>query len=134
MNRLRQLLRRGLDPKRVRIQTDKFRVPHLAPHFTLQLRVDVAQKNVFRIAVAGGNFRLKLLEDIHLQIMHLAIVGILPIFARPVKCLARGVLDSGDIDAMFAENLFVLFAKVLAHNRNYTNLGKVARRKRKKCR
>src|SRR5713101_10200711 len=129
-----QLLRRGFNPERMRIQAHKFRAAYLIAHLALQLRINITQKDVFRIAVAGGNLGLKFLEDVHLQIKQLAIVGILSVLARPVEGLTSGMLDARDINPMFMENIFMLLAEVLAHNCNYAYLGKVTRRKREEGR
>ena len=57
---LRKLLRRGFDPKRMRIQSHQpRRFAHFFVNLGLQPGMDVAQKDVLRIQVAGRNLWLE---------------------------------------------------------------------------
>ncbi len=88
---------------------------HLRAHAALQVGLDIAQKQVGRRAVRGGQFRIEIGEDVEVGAQGGAVVHIGRINARPEECLPAGnALEAFEIDLAGGEEIDVFLREIVA--------------------
>ena len=129
-----QLLQRAArlaDPMVHRVAPDDAGRRQLVEHHGLQLRIDVGQEDVLRIAMTRRQLRLEIGEDVELQVQRVALVHVLVIAPGPRAGEPAAPLQAGQIDAALREELDLVLRKVLADRRHHLHRREEARGHRK---
>src|SRR5439155_24526073 len=86
-------------------------------------------------AVAGGNLRPKMLEDVKLGVERSSRIHVARVFAVPAKGPALGALDPFSVNAPPVEDVHVLGSEVFANHRHDADWREPARGQREvRCR
>src|SRR5437879_13916110 len=99
----KQGVARPLDPEIHCIAGDKPRPLDLLEDASLQVRVDVREKQHIRRLMAGRNMRAKSLEDVQLGIQGFRLIELIRIFPSPPEGLSLSALQTGQIDVPLAQ-------------------------------
>ena len=97
-------------------------------HGVLQRGIDVGEEDVLGRPEGVRQLGLERGEDVQLRGQRDALVGIGAVAPGPEKCLARGVLQAGDIDAASLEDRGVAFGEIVADDAHQIYVREVAGR------
>ena len=114
------------DPVVHGVAADELRVLHGVAHSGLQHRVDVGEKEEFRVVILGRNRGFESFENVQLGAESFSFVDVLAVLASPVKGLPFRVLDATRVDAALVHHGFVFRGEVLTHDGHHAHVGKIA--------
>src|SRR6185369_17290075 len=117
----------GVDPVVHSITGDQPKTPELPQHLELHLGIDVAEKDILRVAVRFRQLGDEAGEHVEVQLDRVAHVEIFVIAAAPVKRVAARALEPLKVDAAAAEKLQILFGKIPADDAHDSHGGEEAR-------
>jgi len=103
---------------------------HLRAHAALQRRLNVAQQQVRRLAVALRQLRVEVREHVQIRAQRSTVVHVARIDARPKKRFARRAFQPFKVDAAARQELFVLLREVVAHDTHDLYVREIARGQR----
>jgi hypothetical protein len=109
-----EFFERAFDPVIHGVASGQAHTVHLAPHVCLQGRLNIRQKKELGVVILFRNARLECLEYVQVREVCLRLVQIVGIRAAPAERLAFGSLDAAGIDAVLAEDLFLLGTEIFA--------------------
>src|SRR5207253_953538 len=116
-----------LDPEIHCIAGDKPWPLDLLEDTSLQVRVDVGEKQHIRRLMAGRNMRAKSLEDVQLGIQGFRLIELIRIFPSPPKGFSLSALQTAQIDVPLAQKIQVLLREILPNNRNHAHGSEITR-------